>query len=122
MTTHKTAIPTMEEGLNAPICPHFGHAEMFVIVEHDFEKKTVVKTETLQNPPHESGGCMRPVMLLKDKGVDSIILTGIGQRPLMGFLQQNVVAFQGIAGTVQENMQALWENKLPQIYQGLCNH
>jgi len=119
---HKVAIPSMADGLDAPICAHFGHADKFLIVDYNSEKKEIGNVEVMVNPPHESGGCMRPVMLLKNKGVDTIILTGIGQRPLMGFIQQGISVLHGIDGTIRENFDALGNNKLPSVSESLCNH
>ena len=122
MATIKIAVPTEESGIDAKICPHFGHAKMFVLVDVDDQTKEIKKVDKLVNPPHEQGGCIRPVMLLKDQGITAIILTGIGGRPLMGFIQNNVLVFQGIDGTVSQNITAMLEKKLPQVTQSLCNH
>jgi predicted Fe-Mo cluster-binding NifX family protein len=122
MDSEKIAIPSMTEGLDAQICPHFGHADKFVIIEYDPSKKEIKNVEMMKNPPHESGGCMRPVMLLKDKGIKSIILTGIGQRPLMGFMQQGISIFHGIDGTIRQNLEAFWNKQLKNVTESLCNH
>ncbi len=122
MSTKKVAFPSTEEGLNKPICGHFGHASMFTVVEYDEATKQIIKTEAVKNPPHEQGGCMRPVMILKNYGVDAIVLTGIGQRPYMGFLQQGVKVYRGIEGTIAQNFEAYINNKLNSPSGALCNH
>ncbi len=52
--------------------------------------------------PTNEGGCMQSVMLLKNKGVNSIITIGVGQRPLMGFLQQGIKVVKGVSATARE--------------------
>lgn len=62
---------------------HFGHCDCFTLITiEDGELKAV---EGIDNPPHEEGGCLRPVMLLKDAGATAIVAAGMGMRPLMGF-------------------------------------
>lgn len=88
----KLAVPTMGEGgLEAERSGHFGHCDCFTIINVvDGEFKEVT---TLDNPPHEEGGCLRPVGLLADQGVDAIVAAGMGGRPLMGFNQAGITVY-----------------------------
>ena len=45
------------------------------------------------NPPHEEGGCLRPVGLLADAGCNAIVAAGMGMRPLMGFNQAGITVY-----------------------------
>ena len=93
MTTLKLAVPTMgEPGLAAERAGHFGHCDRFTIVTIE---DGVVSEETavVENPPHEAGGCLRPVGLLSDAGVDAIVAAGMGGRPLMGFNQAGITVY-----------------------------
>ena len=96
----KIAIPSMAPGgLEAEISAHFGHSDVFTMVT--VEDNKIAGTELVQNPPHAQGGCMAPVMLLKENGADALIITGIGMRPLMGFQQVGIKVFSGVPGTIE---------------------
>ena len=102
--------------------PHFGHTPAFTVLEYDEETKEVINVEILENSPHKSGACMQPVMFLKNAGTNDVILGGIGQRPLMGFLQVGIEPYIGINGTIKENFNAYIEGKLQKMVQSSCNH
>lgn len=93
MTTIKLAVPTMgEAGLSAERAGHFGHCDRFTIVT--IEDGAVAEgTSVVENPPHEAGGCLRPVGLLADAGMDAIVAAGMGGRPLMGFNQAGITVY-----------------------------
>ena len=85
----KVAIPTMGEGgLDCERSGHFGHCDCFTVVDIDDGKVGAV--QVLENPPHEEGGCMRPVSLLADAGIDAIVAAGMGRRPMMGVAQAGI--------------------------------
>ena len=67
----KIAIP-VENGM---LCPHFGHAPKFAIVEIADNK--VVNSQILEPPPHEPGSLPK---WLKELGVTKVICGGIGAR------------------------------------------
>ncbi len=85
----KIAIPTMGKGgLDCERSGHFGHCDCFTVVT--VENGEIIRTEILDNPPHEEGGCMRPVALLADAGIDAIVAAGMGMRPMMGFAEAGI--------------------------------
>lgn len=88
----KIAIPTMGAGgLECERSGHFGHCDCFTVVT--VEDGAITVTEVIDNPPHEEGGCMRPVSLLAEHGVDAIVAAGMGMRPLMGFAQAGITVY-----------------------------
>ncbi len=96
----KIALPSMAPGgLEAEISAHFGHSDVFTMVT--IEDNKIAGAELVKNPPHSQGGCMAPVMLLKENGADAIIVTGIGMRPMMGFQQVGIKVFSGVEGTIE---------------------
>jgi predicted Fe-Mo cluster-binding NifX family protein len=122
MSIKKVAFPSTEEGMDKQICGHFGHANMFTVVEFDESTKQIIKSTTVKNPPHQQGGCLTPVMILKNLGVDAIVLTGIGQRPFMGFIQQGIKVYRGMNATISENFEFFLNNRLEQLAGSSCNH
>ena len=88
------AIPsTHPGGLNALLGAHFGHCDLYTVVE--VVDGQVQKVQTLPNVPHQQGGCMAPVNHLAQHGVQVLIAGGMGMRPLMGFNQVGIDVFYG---------------------------
>ncbi len=89
MENGKIAIPSNGEGgLDGTRAGHFGHCDVFTLV--DVENGEIKEVSILQNQEHAQGGCMVPVNLLSDNSVNALIVGGIGLRPLMGFKQVGI--------------------------------
>ena len=89
MENGKIAIPSNGEGgLDGTRAVHFGHCDVFTLV--DVENGEIKEVSILQNQEHAQGGCMVPVNLLSDNSVNALIVGGIGLRPLMGFKQVGI--------------------------------
>jgi predicted Fe-Mo cluster-binding NifX family protein len=89
MENGKIAIPSNGEGgLDGTRAGHFGHCDVFTLV--DVENGEIKDVSILQNQEHVQGGCMVPVNLLSDNSVNALIVGGIGMRPLMGFKQVGI--------------------------------
>ena len=90
--TMRLAVPTMgAAGLDSQRAGHFGHCDCFTVI--DIADGRIVDTTEVANPPHEEGGCLRPVGLLAEAGVDAIVAAGMGMRPLMGFGQAGIAVY-----------------------------
>ena len=88
----KVAIPTLGKGgLDCERSGHFGHCDCFTVA--DVEDGKVGAVSVVDNPPHEEGGCMRPVALLAQNGIDAIVAAGMGMRPMMGFAQAGITVY-----------------------------
>lgn len=115
------AVPSVNPGgLEAALMPHFGHCDVFTLVEMDAgEVKSVA---VAPNMPHEAGGCTAPVRYLAEKGVKVMLAGGMGMRPLQAFQQSGIdVLFTGLAKTVEQAVQDYAEGKLPAFGDnGLC--
>lgn len=75
-------------GLDSTISEHFGHCGAFTIVA--VENGEIGEVSILENSGHEQGGCMAPVQLLKQAGVEVLLAGGMGQRPLSGFQEVGI--------------------------------
>lgn len=108
----RVAIPSdAPGGLDAQVAQHFGHCDVFTIVELDHGE--IKGIQTLQNAPHGQGGCMVPVTMLAQAGVKALIAGGMGMRPLQGFLQNGIEVYQDTSSrTVKEALQAFLNNAL----------
>jgi predicted Fe-Mo cluster-binding NifX family protein len=75
-------------GLEGQRSGHFGHCDVFTLV--DVEAGVIKDVTTISNQNHVQGGCMVPVNLLAENNVNALIVGGIGMRPLMGFRQVGI--------------------------------
>jgi predicted Fe-Mo cluster-binding NifX family protein len=89
MQNGRIAVPSMEKGgLDGQRSGHFGHCDVFTLV--DVEAGEIKAVTTISNQSHVQGGCMVPVNLLAEHNVNALIVGGIGMRPLMGFRQVGI--------------------------------
>lgn len=87
------AVPSCAPGgIEAKISGHFGHCDLFTLVEIDDGK--VTKVDALPGVPHQHGGCMVPVDLLANRGIRILIAGGMGMRPLQGFNQVGIDVYK----------------------------
>ena len=94
MEKARIAVPsTVPGGLEAEVGAHFGHCDLYTII--DVENGVVTSVSTLPNVPHQQGGCMAPDNHLAQNGVNLLIAGGMGMRPLMGFNQVGIDVFYG---------------------------
>ena len=89
MENGKIAIPSNGEGgLDGTRAGHFGHCDVFTLI--DVENGKIKEVSILQNQEHVQGGCMVPVNILSENRVNVLVVGGIGMRPLMGFRQVGI--------------------------------
>lgn len=128
----KIAIPTNAPGgLEGFRSEHFGHCDVFTVVDVSAGNE-VSDVHTIANQGHEAGGCMTPVSLLQDAGVEAIVVAGLGMRPMQGFSQAGITVFfadQEKVPNVKSVIKNLQENKLVKMHadqvckgSGNCNH
>ena len=106
------AVPSVQPGgLDAGMGMHFGHCDLYTIVE--LEDGAVTGHSTLPSLAHQQGGCLAPVQYLAEHGVNALLAGGMGMRPLMGFNQMGIqVYFAGNYPTVGAAVQAFSEGTL----------
>lgn len=128
----KIAIPTNAPGgLEAERSDHFGHCDLFTVVTLQADK-TVAEIAIVENGGHEPGGCMAPVKLLADAGVEAIVVGGMGARPMQGFSQAGIEVYfadRTAVATVGNLVGLFIEDKLPKMHanqvcqgSGNCQH
>ena len=106
MNEARIAIPsTLPGGLEANVGAHFGHCDLYTLV--DVKEGRISEVSTLPNVPHQQGGCLAPVNHLAQNGVTVLIAGGMGMRPLMGFIQVGIDVYRGTeAPSVEAAVQA----------------
>jgi predicted Fe-Mo cluster-binding NifX family protein len=115
MENGRIAIPSNGEGgMDGTRAGHFGHCDVFTLV--DVDKGEIKNVSILQNQEHVQGGCMVPVNLLAGHNVNALIVGGIGMRPLMGFKQVGIdVYHDGERTEIKPVVEDLIAGKLKQI-------
>ncbi len=112
-------IPSNGPNLSDNISEHFGHCNYFVGININ-EDNSFEKLFDIQNEGHN--GCMEPVMKLKDNEVTDVILSGIGGRPYMGFLQLGIPMSQGVPGkSIEENVKLYLKGELKEMKGSSCS-
>lgn len=106
------AVPSDQPGgLEAALGAHFGHCELYTLVE--IAGGEIIDVRTLPAMPHQQGGCMAPVNHLAQNGVNVLLAGGMGMRPLLGFSQVGIRVYQaGGAGAVGQAVQAYLQDGL----------
>lgn len=84
----KIAIPTA----NGLLCAHFGHCQIFTIIDVNPETKAVEKIEPATPPPHDIG--VLPAWL-HEIGCTLIIAGGMGGRAIALFQQNGIKVITG---------------------------
>ena len=113
----KIAMPVV----NGRLQNHFGEATHFALVEADRQRRAIIRTQTVEAPPHELGSFPR---WLREQGVQVLIVgrNGIGQRAFGNLVYHGIEVCTGRSGElvtvlVAECLQGL----LPPTRQG-CDH
>lgn len=110
MDTMRIAVPSeTPEGLTSRRSEHFGHCKMFTLV--DICKNKIIKVQHVENEVR--GNCIQPVKLLSDHKVNSLIVSGIGARPLAGFAREGIAVFFA-PGHPYEDVNSLMEAMMRQ--------
>jgi predicted Fe-Mo cluster-binding NifX family protein len=108
----RLAVPTVGEGgLESERSAHFGHCDTFTLLEID--GTAIVDVRVIENPPHAEGGCLASVKLLASHGVDSILVAGMGARPLRGFNDAGMsVYFENVTPRVADAVELFVANEV----------
>jgi len=115
MENGRIAIPSVEAGgLDGRRSGHFGHCDVFTLIE--VEAGEIKWVTTIPNQGHVQGGCMVPVNILAQHGVNALVVGGIGMRPLIGFRQVGIdVYHDGTRPGIRPVVEDLIAGKLPLI-------
>ncbi len=128
----RVAIPTNKPGgFEATRSGHFGQCDVFTVIDISPDN-AVADVITIDNIAHESGGCMAPVNLLEEAGVEAIVVSGLGMRPMQGFSQAGINVYYADQENVAD-VKSVFENlvakKLPMMHSdqtckgsGNCHH
>ena len=111
----RVAIPSEGNGgLDGRRAGHFGHCDVFTCI--DVEDGQIQAVHILPNQEHVQGGCMVPVNLLAQAGVNALVVGGIGMGPLMGFRQVGIEVYHdGERPEIRPVVEDFLAGRLPRI-------
>ncbi len=117
-------------GLAAQISGHFGHCDLFTLI--NIQEGKIASVDTVANLEHGAGGCVAPVNLLRDKGVGAIVVGGLGARPMQAFAAAGIAVYyadQAALSKVEAAVSGMLAGKFPQMRpeqtckgSGSCHH
>jgi len=93
----RIAIPVSENKLD----PHFGHCQVFALVDVDREAKKIVAHTTVDAPPHEPG--VLPAWLA-GQGAHLVLAGGMGTRAIQLFAEHGVEVIVGVPSLDPESL------------------
>jgi ATP-binding protein involved in chromosome partitioning len=111
----KIAVPTA----NNEICMHFGHCEVFTIMDVNTENSEISNVTTVVPPPHEPG--LLPKWL-GELGADMIIAGGMGMRAQQLFTANGVKVVVGVTGGKPEEIVKAYLSETLVTGANVCDH
>ena len=101
-------------GLDAGISEHFGHCDLFTLI--NIQEGKIAAVDTVANVEHGAGGCVAPVQLLKDQGIEAIVVGGMGARPMQAFAEVDIDVYfaeKNSLNKVQEVVEGVIQGSFP---------
>ncbi len=108
----KIAVPVQGNNVSA----HFGHAPHFKIFS--VEDNNIKKEELLENPGHQPGLLPK---LLNEAGADVIIASGMGQKAITLFKNNDIKVVCGASGEAKNAVEDYLSNQLD-TSENSCSH
>jgi predicted Fe-Mo cluster-binding NifX family protein len=94
----KVCIPTMGNGgMEEAVSQHFGRSPTFTLVNLDTNE-----VQILPNKGEHMGGSILPTDTLRDRGVQVMIVGGLGPKAIQAFAEQCIEVFVGATGRVKD--------------------
>jgi Mrp family chromosome partitioning ATPase/predicted Fe-Mo cluster-binding NifX family protein len=98
---------------------HFGHCASFALIDADCTEKKILKREDIDAPPHEPG--LLPPWLA-ERGVNTIIAGGMGQRAQDLFKQHGIQVIVGAPAETPERLVSDYLAGTLQAGENVCDH
>lgn len=113
MRIMKVAIPTDEKkGLDSAITPVYARARFFIISTLEDDKivsNELVPVEALADLKGVTGA---PAFMLAGKGVEAVIVQGIGEKERVALVGNAIRVFLGAKGTVSDALRQFMDGRL----------
>lgn len=115
----KIAVPADDRSMEANVCISFGRAPYFLI--YDTETR---KSEFLENAAAEkhSGAGVAAAQIVVDSGAEVLLTPRCGENAAEVIQAGNIKLFKTYNGSLQENLDAYLEGKLPVLQEIHAGH
>jgi predicted Fe-Mo cluster-binding NifX family protein len=115
----RICIPVNEnKGLESSVCQHFGAAPLFLLIDTETEELDMLDNSN----QHQAHGQCRPVAALVGKGIDGVVVGGIGMGAINRLRAGGTEVFISQLSTVAEVLLALREGRLkPAALNAACS-
>ncbi len=100
-----------DNGVDSLVYGHFGSAPAFIVVDTDGDKAVTVNNRDLN---HVHGAC-NPIQAIGGLKPDAVVVGGIGAGAINRLNAEGVKVYRAAAETVQQNLDLLKENNLPEL-------
>ena len=104
---------------NGKLSLHFGHCELFALVDIEPKEKAILQTQRVEPPPHEPGVLPK---WLGEQGAQVIIAGGMGQRAVQLFLAQGIEVVVGAPPESPEDLVTAYMDGTLQTGANACDH
>jgi ATP-binding protein involved in chromosome partitioning len=101
------------------LCQHFGHCEMFALLDVDQEAGSIVASEQVTAPDHEPGLLPR---WLAERGVNVILAGGMGGRAQALFAEKGIEVVVGAPSDAPEVVVNAYLSGTLVTGQNVCDH
>lgn len=99
------------DGLESEVYGHFGSAPMFIVVDMEANKISVINNRDM----HHMHGACNPIKAFDGQNVDAIVVGGIGAGALSKLNQSGIRVYQAQAPIIKDNMVMFKSKSLPEI-------
>ncbi len=114
------------DGLESEVYGHFGSAPMFIVVDMEANKISVINNRDM----HHMHGACNPIKVFDGQNADAIVVGGIGAGALSKLNQSGIRVYQAQALIIKDNMVMFKSKSLPEItlqhccggHEGECAH
>jgi ATP-binding protein involved in chromosome partitioning len=101
------------------LCAHFGHCEQFALVDVSEADRRAAQTTLVTPPPHQPG--LLPSWL-QQQDVDTVIVSGIGQRAQQLFAQSGIRVIVGAPADTPEKLVSAYLAGALRSGPNVCDH
>ncbi|MFA6655012.1 MAG: NifB/NifX family molybdenum-iron cluster-binding protein [Bacillota bacterium] len=105
----KVAIPVDERHLDSSVCLSFGRAPYFLFYDTTTKETYYLDNSAIENP---SGAGIKAAQIIVDHGAKALLTPRCGENAQEVLRKSEVLVYQSIPGTAQENIDAFEAGKL----------
>lgn len=105
----KIAIPTVEKSMDAHVADVFGRAPLFLIYDTESKEHEFFENQAAQRP---GGAGVQAAQLLVNQKVNVLLTPQCGEKAQEVLKRGEILLYQSIKGSLQQNMQAYLDKAL----------